>query len=90
MNILSKRSSIPPWLLNKEEKSFIFKCLFIYEKNISPINKDIAKNIEIIKLKFKKYITVVVAKKDTKVPDHVLLGLILGTIVGPPRNLPEI
>ena len=30
--ILSNLSSIPPWLLNRLEKSFKFKSLLIYEK----------------------------------------------------------
>ena len=40
-------------------------------------------------LKFIKIKNRVVKKKDVKVPDHVLLGLIFGIIRGPRKDLPD-
>tara|TARA_B100000886_G_scaffold12544_1_gene8130 strand:+ start:4794 stop:5024 length:231 start_codon:yes stop_codon:yes gene_type:complete len=61
----------------------------MYEKKISPRNKKIEIHIDKKILKLKKNKRNVVAKKDIDVPDHVFLGLMLGTIRGPPRDLPK-
>ncbi len=81
--MLSIRSKIPPWLPNELEKSLIFKNLLIKEKKISPMNRKIDINSDKIKLIFNKNNTKVDKNIEITVPDHVLLGLILGIINGP-------
>ena len=80
---------MPPWPPKSDEKSFMFKCLLIYEKKISPRNKNNAIIAENIKLKFNKIRIIVVKRKEIVVPDHVLFGLIDGVMRGPPIFLPK-
>ena len=61
----------------------------MYEKNISPINRDKETIIEMKILKFIYNKSTVLEKNDMEVPDHVFLGLILGKIKGPDNNLPD-
>ena len=88
--MLSNLSSIPPWLKSKDEKSLIFKNLFIYEKKISPINKKDEIIMESKILLVKKNNTQLETKKDKVVPDQVFFGLMFGTIKGPPIDFPTI
>ena len=53
------------------------------EKKISPKKRKIEINIENNKLKLRIKRARVDKKNETKVPDHVFLGLILGNIRGP-------
>lgn len=88
-NILSNLSKMPPWPFSKFEKSLIFWCLLKNENKISPKKKEIEIKIENKSSYSKKIINKKIKKLEIKVPDHVLFGLILGTIRGPLKNLPE-
>ena len=89
-NMLSMRSSIPPWLFNIDEKSSRLRSLLKWEKKISPINRKIDIVAERKISNFKKNNKDVDKTNEIIVPDHVFLGLIFGIINGPPIDLPKI
>ena len=86
--MLSNLSRIPPDFLTMEKSPLSLK-IFLYKKKISPQKIDIDRTIDKKILKFIRIKSKVLNKNDTEVPDQVLFGLILGKILGPPTNLPE-
>ena len=86
--MLSNLSNIPPCPFNKFEKSLIFWDLLKNENKMSPRKNETETINENIKLYSKNNIIKKVIEEDINVPDHVLLGLIFGTIKGPLKNFP--
>ena len=88
--MLSNLSRIPPCPGKRLEKSFKLFNLLICEKYTSPKKNIEATKIDKNKLKSNINNIIDVKTKEITVPDHVLLGLMWGIILGPFNKLPNI